>query len=214
MPQRRKEEVRARIVGAAADLVAEVGYAAATMQGVAARAETSIGNVYKYFADKEALLEAVLPKAFARDLERMTKARIEALGTARDVRDLPRGATYHVLAGELLDHCIAHRARIAILFGRAEGTPFASFAPSFAGRLVGWALDYAREAYPGFRPTSALRFTLTRVYLSFLASIGAAFTTFSKERDVREAVLHLTSHHQGGLNRLFEAAAPTMLGGK
>lgn len=205
MAQRPKPEMRARIVAAAARLFADVGYEATTMAAVAERGETSIGNVYKYFPNKDALLDAVLPEEFTRDLQRMTRERVRALGTARDVRELPSSARYHVLAGELLDHCIAHRERIAMLLGRAKGTPYEAFGRDFTKALVGWALDYAKEAYPGFRATGPLRFTLERVYASFLASLGAAFTTFERDADIREAVFDLTAHHQGGLKRLFEA---------
>ena len=197
--------MRARIVGAAAHLFAEVGYEATTMAAVAERGETSIGNVYKYFQNKEALLDAVLPEEFAKDLQQRTRERVRALGTARDVRELPSSSRYHVLAGDLLEHCIAHRERIAILFARSRGTPFEAFGRDFTKALVGWALDYARDAYPGFRASGPLRFTLDRVYASFLASLGAAFTTFEKDADIREAVFDLTAHHQGGLKRLFEA---------
>src|SRR5260221_11847042 len=95
MAQRPKPEVRAAFVTAAASLFAEIGYDAATMGAVAERAGSSIGNLYKYFASKEELFDEVLPFEFATRLRRMTQGRIEALGTARDVRLLAPNARYH-----------------------------------------------------------------------------------------------------------------------
>jgi AcrR family transcriptional regulator len=205
--QRPKEHVREGIVSAAAALFAEVGYERATMADVAERANSSIGNVYRYFGGKKELLDAVVPEGFARDIRRLTRARIEALGDARDIAALAPDARYHVLAGELLDYCIAHRERVVILLARAAGTRFASFAARFQRQLVRLALAYAHRAGPAVRPTPALRFALGRIYEGYLASVAEAFALFQTEAQIREAVSHLTAHHQGGLRRLFETAA-------
>src|SRR4051794_3902450 len=131
MAQTQKTHVRAAIVAAAASLFAEVGFEATTMASVAERAGSSIGNVYKYFPSKGELFAAVMPDEFAHELRRMTRARVKAASDTRDLRTLPPGSRYRVLAAELLDHCLANRERVIILLARAEGTPFASFASDF-----------------------------------------------------------------------------------
>ena len=207
MAQRPKDHVRAGIVVAAASLFAEVGFETTTIAAVAERAGSSIGNVYRYFQSKDQLFAAVLPAEFARDLRRRTRERIEALGTAQDVRILGPDTRYHILASDLLDHCIANRERVVILLGRAEGTPFAPFAGDFAKKLVAWALAYARHAWPAVRPSSAMRFALRQIYANFLRSLAQTFATFRDPDTIREGVSHLTAHHQGGLKHLFETAA-------
>jgi AcrR family transcriptional regulator len=206
MAQTQKEHVRAAIVEAATALFAEVGFAATTIALVAERAGSSVGNVYKYFANKDELFAAVLPESFATELRRMTRARIAAVGDVRDLRELPAGSRYHVLAGELLDHCIAHKERVVILLARAEGTPYASFADDFVERLGDWALDYARGAWPEVRHTPALRFAIRRIYRGFVRSMADTLASVRGEAQIREAVFYLTAHHQGGLLHLFESA--------
>ncbi len=206
MAQRLKPRVREEIVAGAGALFAETGYEATTMAAVASRAGTSIGNVYKYFASKEQLFDAVVPSDFVRALKRMTRRRIEALGAARDVRELAPDAHYHVLAGDLLDYSLLHKERVVILLGRPEGTPFASFAADFANRLVAWALAYARQAWPRVQPSQGMRFALARIYRGYLASLAEALQTFPTDERRREAIAHLTAHHQGGLKHLFETA--------
>lgn len=206
MAQTQKAHVRAGLVAAAGELFAEVGFAASTMAAVAERAGSSIGNLYKYFANKDELLEAVLPADFATGLKKMTHARMKAVGSARDIRQLPADARYHVIADELLDHCLAHRERVVILLRRADGTPYASFAAGFVDDLVAWAFDYAREAWPDVRPTPVVRFALRRIYVAFVEGIADALVTFRGEGPVREAIALLTEHHQAGLGRFFEIA--------
>ncbi len=56
------ERTRARIVEAAAKLIYEHGVAATTIEDVKAIAGVSSSQLYHYFADKEALVEAVIDR--------------------------------------------------------------------------------------------------------------------------------------------------------
>jgi AcrR family transcriptional regulator len=57
--ERRRQEMRERILDAAQDLFVEQGYQHTSLRQVVQRAGTSIGNLYFYFPGKEALLRAV-----------------------------------------------------------------------------------------------------------------------------------------------------------
>lgn len=57
--QARSQERLERIEDAAAAVFSELGFDAATMEGIAARADTSIGSVYQFFPNKRALLYAI-----------------------------------------------------------------------------------------------------------------------------------------------------------
>src|SRR5689334_114565 len=56
--ERAKKRVE-RILDAAAFVFAEQGYEAATMEDIAARAETSIGSIYQFFPNKLSLFTAL-----------------------------------------------------------------------------------------------------------------------------------------------------------
>src|SRR3569833_2023390 len=64
--QVRAELTRQRILTAAAHVFAEHGYAAGTTNRIAERARISIGSLYQYFPNKDAILAALL----ARHLDR------------------------------------------------------------------------------------------------------------------------------------------------
>ena len=57
--QARGEQRVARLLEAAAAIFAEVGYDAATMRDIAARAGASIGSLYQFFPNKEVVARAM-----------------------------------------------------------------------------------------------------------------------------------------------------------
>lgn len=209
MVQVPKPHVREAFLAAAAQTFAELGFAATTMADVAERAQSSVGNLYKYFGNKQELFDAAVPPELVRELTIRTRARIQALGAAKDVRELEPGAQYHALAGDLLDYCLANRAAVVVVLARAEGTPFAKFTADFVENLCQWALDYARGPYPALKVTKALRFALRHAYRSFIGGVAEALQVFPDEADARAVISLLTSQHQGGLKRLFETGGET-----
>ena len=203
MAQVLKEHVRQGFVTAAAETFAELGFEATTMADVAARAGSSVGNLYKYFAGKQQLFDAAVPPELVQELTRRTRARIRALGATKDARDA--GPEYHAVADDLLDYGLHHRAALVIVLTRAEGTPFAGFSENLVGKLTEWAFEYARVSYPELQPTPLFRFVLRRAYQTFVASIAAALQHFPDEAEARAAIDLFTAHHHAGLKRLFES---------
>ncbi|MCM1043208.1 MAG: TetR/AcrR family transcriptional regulator [Corallococcus sp.] len=55
-----KKEVREKILAAAIEEFKEYGYADASIRNIANNAEISLGNIYRYFTNKEALYFAVI----------------------------------------------------------------------------------------------------------------------------------------------------------
>src|ERR1700710_2095951 len=73
-PRPRREEVRTRILDAAASVVAERGLAAASLDQVAAAAGLTKGGVYSNFASKDELFLALVQEATSRRVTEVTAA--------------------------------------------------------------------------------------------------------------------------------------------
>jgi AcrR family transcriptional regulator len=72
--QARLDAQRAAIVAAAADLLAERGYAGCTIASVAGRADVAAGTVYKHFAGKVELVAEVFRSIVTREVEVVREA--------------------------------------------------------------------------------------------------------------------------------------------
>lgn len=55
-----KKEIRERILNAAVEEFKEHGYADASIRNIANNAQISLGNVYRYFTNKEGLYFAII----------------------------------------------------------------------------------------------------------------------------------------------------------
>jgi len=86
------EATRARLLAAAASVIADRGYSAFTMKELAERAGTAVGLVYRYFPSREALVLGIYA-----ELARRTYARATSLGTGTV------GARFAELLGGKLD---------------------------------------------------------------------------------------------------------------
>jgi AcrR family transcriptional regulator len=78
--QQRGQQRVAKILTAAAEVFAEVGYSAATTQQIADRANTAVGSIYQFFPDKLAIFHALE----ADHMERIAIVNAELL--AKDLR--------------------------------------------------------------------------------------------------------------------------------
>ena len=127
---RKGQETRQRIVSAAADLIFERGVAHTTIEDVRAAADVSSSQLYHYFVDKAALVNAVIEHqtdAIVSNHERLDLSTLEGLRAWRDwVVDYQRSIDYRggcpigSLGSELADTDPEARAQVAEGFKRWE----------------------------------------------------------------------------------------------
>lgn len=115
-PQRENGRQRvAELMQAAADVIEERGFEAATMAEIAVRADAKIGSLYRFFPNKDAIAEALMQN-YSEILD------TEYQGVIAQARDL----TVDELADTLIDLLVKtysqSRAYIALLDSRTDWT--------------------------------------------------------------------------------------------
>jgi AcrR family transcriptional regulator len=122
--QQRSQERLARIARAAGELSVEVGADAVTMEAIASRAETSIGSLYQFYPNKDALLHAVAERYVgdlfalldASDAAELSAAERSAAASAADATTLPLEALVDAVLEPFVVFHQAHPGYFAILF--------------------------------------------------------------------------------------------------
>lgn len=114
VPQRERGSLRvAALLEAAAEVIAEVGCEAATMTEIAKRANASIGTIYQYFSDKDAVVQALRSKYVAE-----MEARWKPLG--EQIMDLSIEDLVDQSVNLLTDFMIERPAYIPLLAARTS----------------------------------------------------------------------------------------------
>jgi AcrR family transcriptional regulator len=203
MAQRPKNKMRTAIVTAALQEFATIGVAKATVPVIAAKAGTSVGNVYKYFPSKDALFEAAVPKAIVKELRNLLRTKVEALSMERDVDGLHTSHPYRLATEKLFQFALGHRVQILFLLKRSEGTRYEGFTEAVSGELSRLAENYSQRTYPHFEIGGSRRRSLIRIYRAFLEQIATILAEEETEQNIREAISNLTVYHLTGLQAFF-----------
>lgn len=160
------------------------GFARTTTNRIAVRAGVSIGTLYRYFPSAEALVEAVVHRMWARELE-LIEARAAEVGTQ------PLG----VIVGALVDALVKQMARQRVLYMRWYGEA------SHLGRLdlglkmtdraidlvEGWLRTHEREVR-----AENLRFAADLVVKTTMAVVRTAARDYPEQIESGELGRELT----------------------
>lgn len=178
---------RDQIVSAALACVVRHGFHAASMGQIAAEARMSVGQIYRYFPSKEAIVHAIVERIVARRLEWMMNPHKQVDFAAR----------------------FAHRShfssederseRVLLLEITAEATrnpAVAEIVRSADRRLRDRAVELVCANYPGLTPDEAA----ARVEFVAVMSEGSAFRSVNEQIPAPEL---LVSIYRDVLHRLF-----------
>ncbi len=143
VPQRLKAEVRDRILAAAAAVFADKGYSAARLSDIAAHANLSTANIYKYFSGKEALFEEVVSAPVAAELLRRLRARVRELATLDDWSAADAAGSDHARAP--VTFWAENRLAVLILLDGAAGSRYHHVRDLMTHELVRLAVTYVRD---------------------------------------------------------------------
>ena len=150
-----KGSVRARILAAAEREFDEQGYAGASMRSIVRRAETSLGNIYRYYPNKEALFLSIVVPVVEKCIERTESLFTVTLGEVE--RNVPA----------MVDLVVEHSRVFRIL---QNGPPehYAAFLDGLTRRVAGALERYARDHCPGCEAEPLFFFAAAQSFVGVL----------------------------------------------
>jgi AcrR family transcriptional regulator len=183
-----KAAVRERILAAGRETFFEHGYHGAALADIARRAGVSTANIYRYYPDKSALFEAVLPDELLARHDELLDARVDALIGPDDP---------HPTAGDLLDFWVEHRLAVATLLDHDGQTNRTLYRRAFVQRLV------AHVERTLTTPLSAThRRLLVIVFDNTRRAIAAILRSTSDPDELRALIAGFWSYQVPGLEGL------------
>lgn len=197
MPQVLKDEVRARILGAALEVFAAEGFARATMAAIASRAGIGTASIYRYYPGKDELFAAVITPELTQRFESLLERRVSAL--ARSMAD--------DTGDDMLRFWIENRLAVVVLLDRAAGTPHEPYAERFVDLLVEHTLAELPQTHPGLHITPSATFVLRSIFENTRRFLAAALEQLAEPEELRAAIQAFWSYQIAGLRSLGDHLA-------
>ena len=189
-PQRERGQRRVdTILAAAAKVFAEAGYEAATTNEIASRAKTSIGSLYQFFPNKDAILRAIV----ARHRDELS-ALIDSLLTLDSIR-LPTPALVDRVMDALAGFDATHTGFHYIFLNSQASPRLAAAATQLDAEVIervdaGYALRY-----PSLEPQRRkLYATITITMIKALLSLAASTNGTTRPQVLAEAKAVLSNY--------------------
>lgn len=157
--QRRSRERLARITRAAGELCAQQGADAVTMEAIAERASTSIGSLYRFYPNRDALLQAVAEQYVA-DLATLLDRED---GTTAELAALPLAQLVDAVLEPFEAFQRAHPGYFAILFAPQGSSALRAVRGRLRERLADRLEAIIRARVPRMHAPKRRRVALTAV---------------------------------------------------
>jgi AcrR family transcriptional regulator len=175
-PQRRRlargEQRIAQLLDAAAEELAEVGYEAATTNGIAARAGASPGTLYQFFPNKEAMAQALAERWRARLGEVFEFVREPELGR------LPLERLVDQVVDPVVAFALANPGFKAVFAGGATPRHLSASSEELHTVVQGWMEAVVGAVAPGLpaergRRCATVTVHIIKAMLALLITVGA-----------------------------------------
>ncbi len=163
----------ARILDAAAEVIGEVGYDAATTVMIAAKAHTAIGSLYQFFPNKEAIVQGLLER-YRDEL----RAIFDAIITP-DLATLPLPALLDRIIDPLLEFELGRHGFKALFVGMHMSRELAAATRQLTDEVVGRVAGIFQARMPTLPREMAQRYSVIVVQIvkAFLGLADAPIMT-------------------------------------
>ena len=191
--QARAEETVSTVLEAAAQVLEAGGLAAFTTNAVAERAGVSIGTLYQYFSDKDAILRAIAERELKNTLGNVARA-------MNDDDDAPDGGERVRAIVRAIVHAFhgRQRARKAVVQAVFNQTGGSAFQAPVAAFITANAIETLTEPQT---------FVLSRAILGAIRSAVLEEQRFLKSREFEDELVRLATAYLASLNAAARPAA-------
>ncbi|MCX7747738.1 MAG: TetR/AcrR family transcriptional regulator [Clostridia bacterium] len=204
MVQYKKDEVKESIDIAALAIFFGKGYANAKIADIAAKAGISVGNLYRYYKNKDELFYTVVPRDFVdafkgKLYEKITVARHKGLAAYKGDQQ------YKVLTDEFYEFLIENKERFIILVEHGRDTDYSGF----KGELVEFFIKTITDNF--YDPQKSdlymqknLDVTLRIIYSNLINLYCDVLKQKYSDSQIKVFLQVINSYHIAGIKELVE----------
>lgn len=142
MVQYKKDNIKERIDCAALEIFGEKGYKNTKISDVAAEANVSVGNIYRYYKNKEEIFYSVAPENVLEELKNILTNKV-ILSKNREANEMNSISEFHLINEKFIEYMVANREQVLVMISGSEGTRY----EGAKGKIINYIIENAKEYY-------------------------------------------------------------------
>ena len=198
MAQYKKDEVKDKIDAAALSVFARKGYLSAKVSDISAEAGVSVGNIYRYYANKEDIFYSLIPEDFPAEFQAVISHKIASAQSSRDSRAIAD------MADAFIGFMAGYREKITILFSGSQGTRYASIGSDFAAILLSLVRKLYPEKYAAYITRYGDDSVLALIYENLIRMYGYLLRSTQGDKELIHQMRQVNLYHFSGIMRLLD----------
>lgn len=199
MAQYKKDDVRESIDAAALSVFAEKGYMAAKVSDISKRARVSVGNIYRYYKNKDEIFYSVVPEEFPSLLLSAVTNKISA---AKQGIKINTGG-FEAVSSEFISFMMEHRQMLKILFSGSEGTRYEHVKPEMAAGMLALVKRIYAQAYGRFIKHWGSDDMLNLIYIHLIDAYGYVLGREGGDEELISKIKQINVYHFSGITSLL-----------
>lgn len=200
--QIKKDAIEKQIKNAARIKFAEKGFKGVSMRDIAQKAGVSVGNIYHYYNNKEALFNSIITPAFVDEFKLIITEKTRSI-VALDQDGLGNNPSIILLSDEYFNFISKYRLEFIILLGNAHGTKYENEHQNIINMFVETAISFAESTIKE-SITEEKRFLICVLYSNMFQSMIDILIEYEHRPAIKELIKSLTLYHIQGLRAMMD----------
>ena len=199
--QIKKEEMRARICDAALKKFVEKGFLGTKMSEIAKEARVSVGNIYRYYMNKEDLFYSLITPALVKKCKTLIAQKIE-MAHGHSFQEAGEDSDIAAFNAEYIRFLIQYRRQIVIVMECSQGTQYENERRDMTELMLQLVTDYLQSFQIEIHEQQ--RVILPIIYRNLLQGITDVLKMSADEEEIGHMLQELLNYHFLGLSMFFK----------
>ena len=204
--QIKKEEMRARICDAALKKFAEKGFLGTKMADIAREAKISVGNIYRYYMNKEDLFYSLITPALVKKSKALIAQKIQ-MAHGHTFQDAAKDEEIASFNKEYIRFLIQYRWHIVVVMESSQGTIYEHERQEMTDLMGQLMLDYFRSFQ--VETTEQQQTIIPIIYRNLLQGTVDILKMSADEEQIAGMLQELLNYHFLGLSMFFKKVPTT-----
>lgn len=200
MAQYKKDTVKESIDAASLHVFSNKGYQAAKIADISACSGVSVGNIYRYYKNKDEIFYSVVPESFPDQLLGVIRDKISA---AKDNYDAG-SRQFEDLTEDFFRFMLANQKKILIVLAGSKGTKYAGMRSQLAKSLLSAVKSIYEEKYTAYISRYGTDEMLYLIYENLINAYGYVLGLSCTEKEMVNLIKQINLYHFSGITRLLD----------